>query len=502
MSFNLAAMFVEATRAQPLSPVLWAGDDRWDYQRLDTESIRFANGLLESGCSRGDVVAIQLPNVPEFLVAYFGTLRAGMVLLPLNPLLTATETAFLLGDACAVVLFAHELAVGAVLGAKEAGIPLVTIPVGIGHDGDDGRLFSDFLSDRDHGGADVAATAPEDTAVLLYTSGTTGKPKGAELTHFQLFMNCTASADVFEAKQDDVILLALPLFHVFGLSSLTNSAIRRGASLALVPRFEASAVLDVIERRRVSIVAGVPTMLHALLETPDRDRDLSSMRMALSGGSPIAPDVVTRFEERFAIPVLEGYGLTETASAVTFNRAAGRKPMSVGRPLWGTEMRVVDSDGNQLAPGADHVGELLVRGHSVMKGYLRRPAETAEVIQDGWFRTGDLGYVDDDGYYFVVDRIKDLIIRGGYNVYPREIEDVLYGHPDIREAAVIGSPDDRLGEEVVAVVALRNGSEISAEDVIGYCRQRLAAYKYPRVVRFVETLPKGPTNKILKSQLR
>ncbi|MGW0585753.1 AMP-binding enzyme, partial [Streptomyces sp. NPDC002920] len=197
-----------------------------------------------------------------------------------------------------------------------------------------------------------------------------------------------------------------------------------------------------------------------------------------------------------------GAGPRTWASAVTFNRAAGRKPMSVGQPLWGTEMRVVDNDGNRLPPGADHIGELLARGHSVMKGYLRRPAETAEVIRDGWFRTGDLGYVDDDGYYFVVDRIKDLIIRGGYNVYPREIEDVLYGHPDILEAAVIGTPDDRLGEEVVAVVALRDGSDISAEDVIGYCRQHLAAYKYPRVVRFVETLPKGPTNKILKSQLR
>jgi long-chain acyl-CoA synthetase len=268
-----------------------------------------------------------------------------------------------------------------------------------------------------------------------------------------------------------------------------------------VPRFDPAAVVDALERDKCSVIAGVPTMLQALAEQDLSGRDLSRLRVAVSGGASLPEDVLARFEASLGIRVLEGYGLTETASTTSFNRADDRRALSVGKPIWGVEMRIARAD-QPLPPGLDNVGEILIRGHNVMKGYLGKPAETESALGGGWLHTGDLGYQDEDGFYFIVDRSKDLVIRGGYNVYPREIEEVLFAHPAIAEAAVIGKPHDRLGEEVVGVVVRRVGSDLSEQDVIAYCKERLAAYKYPREIRFVAELPKGPTGKVLKSVLR
>jgi long-chain acyl-CoA synthetase len=269
-----------------------------------------------------------------------------------------------------------------------------------------------------------------------------------------------------------------------------------------VPRFEPGGVLDAIEAHKCTVIAGVPTMLHALAQLDVAGRDLAALRVAVSGGSSLPEDVMRTFEGKYGIEVLEGYGLSETGSTSSFNRPGDRKPLSVGKPIWGVQMRVADTGDRPLPAGRDQLGEIQIRGHNVMKGYRNRPEATASALSGGWLHTGDVGYRDEDGFYFIVDRTKDLVIRGGYNVYPREIEEVLFAHPGIREAAVIGKPDDRLGEEVVAVVVLNAGVSLDEQEIIAYCRERLAAYKYPREVRFRAELPKGPTGKILKTELR
>ncbi|MCU1672695.1 MAG: AMP-dependent synthetase and ligase, partial [Frankiales bacterium] len=335
-------------------------------------------------------------------------------------------------------------------------------------------------------------------------SGTTGKPKGAELTHFQLYMNCTVAGELFEFQETDIGVAVLPLFHVFGLSSVLNTSVRYGGTIVLIPRFELEPVVDAIEKHGCTIFSGVPTMYFGLLKMDTEGRDLSSLRVGVSGGAAIPGEVIKAFEEKFPnVVVLEGYGLSESASTTTFNvNAEQRKVLSIGKAIWGVEVRIVDEDEKELPPGEENVGEIVIRGHNIMKGYYKNPEATAEAFKGGWFHTGDLGYRDSDGFYFVVDRKKDLIIRGGYNVYPREIEEVLYGNPAIAEAAVIGKQDEKLGEEVVAVVTLKDGASTTPEEVIAYCKERLAAYKYPREVRIVDALPMGPTGKILKKELR
>jgi len=345
------------------------------------------------------------------------------------------------------------------------------------------------------------ATAPDDTAVILYTSGTTGRPKGAELTHFQLFMACTVGGETFGYRPDDVSLLVLPMFHVFGLSSTLNVAIRYGGSVVLVPRFSAEAVLDAMARHHATVLCGVPTMFGELLHAGTGDRDLSAFRVGVSGGASIPGEVLRAFEEKFpGVVILEGYGLSETVALATFNRsAADRRVLSIGRPMWGVQVRVVDDRDAELPPGPEHVGEIVIRGHNVMRGYYKNPEATAEALRGGWLHTGDLGHRDEDGFLFIVDRKKDLVIRGGFNVYPREIEEVLHQHPAVAEAAVIGVADERLGEEVVAVVSVR--TECGPQELVAFCKERLAAYKYPREVRILDELPKGPTGKILKREV-
>jgi long-chain acyl-CoA synthetase len=505
MSFNLATILTETALAAPKAPVSLAGGTAMTYRELDEQSGRFAAGLREAGLLPGQVVALQLPNVPQFLTAYFGALKAGLVVLPLNPLLMAPELEYHLTDSSAAILIGFDgIHAEASRACQATGVPLYLVGSGPASRSDGvrpvGELFS--TAPEHQPGGEVVPRAADDTAVLIYTSGTTGKPKGAELTHFQLYMNCTIAGGLFGARADDVVLAVLPFFHVFGLSSVINVFVRYGGCLSIVPRFAPAAALDTIESDRCTVLGGVPTMLHALAQQDITGRDLSALRVAVSGGASLPEDIMRTFEGKYGIPVLEGYGLSETAATCSFNRPDDRRVLSIGKPLWGVTMRVGDVADQPLPPGPEHVGEILIRGHNVMKGYLGRPEATASTLRGGWLHTGDLGYVDSDGFYFIVDRAKDLVIRGGYNVYPREIEEVLYAHPGILEAAVIGKPDERLGEEVVAVVVRRAGSEVNGEEVIAYCRERLAAYKYPREIRFMTELPKGPSGKILKAALR
>jgi long-chain acyl-CoA synthetase len=505
VSFNLATMLTETATATPDATAYTFMGAVTSYRELDEQSGRLAAGLLELGLMPGQVVAVQLPNLPQFPAAYFGALKAGLIVLPLNPLLKAPEIEYHLADAAAAIMIGfdsmHEEAAKA---CEQLSIPLYLVSFSQQNLPEGTRPLADLMTAAplSEPGGDVRPGSSDDTAVLIYTSGTTGKPKGAELSHFQLYMNCTISGQLFGARPDDVTLAVLPFFHVFGLSSVLNVSVRYGGALSIVPRFDPAAVVDALERDGCSVIAGVPTMLQALAEQNLSGRDLSRLRVAVSGGASLPENVLASFETALGIRVLEGYGLSETASTTSFNRADDRRALSVGKPIWGVKMRIADDDDRPLPPGRDNVGEILIRGHNVMKGYLGKPEATESALRGGWLHTGDLGYQDDDGFYFIVDRSKDLVIRGGYNVYPREIEEVLFAHPAIAEAAVIGKPHDRLGEEVVAVVVRRAGSDLTEQDVVTYCKERVAAYKYPREVRFVAELPKGPTGKVLKNVLR
>jgi long-chain acyl-CoA synthetase len=504
MSLNLAIILRESAAAHPDKvAVRFEGLDL-SYRQIDELSNQVAEQLHRAGIGRDDAVGLMLPNVPQFVIAYFGILKAGARVVPMNVLLKAPEVAHYLSDSDAKAFIAWiDVAAEAVRGAAGsavqttwvAGLPGQEVPAGT-------HPFDELL--RGDPRFEFVNTAADDVAVLLYTSGTTGRPKGAELTHFQLFQNCDIAGRLFGVRDDDVVVAVLPLFHVFGLSSVMNVAVRYGGTMTLVPRFDPAKVLEVVQRDRATIFSGVPTMFHALLHHPKvDDYDHSSLRVCNSGGASIPGEVLRGFEEKFGVVILEGYGLSETASAACFNRSVEeRRVLSIGKPIYGVEVRVVDEDGKELAAGSDNVGEIVIRGHNVMKGYYKNPEATAEAFKGGWFHTGDMGYRDDEGFFFIVDRKKELIIRGGYNVYPREVEEVLYAHPAVAEAAVIGVPDQRLGEEVAAIVVLRPGAQASEQEIIDWTRERVAAYKHPRSVRFVDALPKGPTGKVLKKELK
>jgi long-chain acyl-CoA synthetase len=505
MSFNLATILRESATQHPDKPLCHIHDLTFSYAQVDEISGRLATSLLGLGLQRGDKVAVQLPNLPQFLFTYFGILKAGLVMVPLNPLLRAPEVQYHLEDSEAKVLVTFEMfAEEAVRGAAQVdGLQTFVVNMPGNDQRPEGTRHYDelyFAEDT----REIEPTDADDTAVLLYTSGTTGKPKGAELTHFNLYMNCTVAGELFAFQEDDIGVAVLPLFHVFGLSSVLNVNVRYGGTIVLIPRFELEPVVEAIEKHRCTIFSGVPTMYFGLLQMDTSGKDLSSLRVGVSGGAAIPGEVIKAFEEKFpGCVVLEGYGLSESTSTTTFNVSAQeRKVLSIGKPIWGVQVRIVDDEDKELPRGEEHVGEIVIRGHNIMKGYYNKPEATAEAFRGGWFHTGDLAYMDEDGYTFIVDRKKDLVIRGGYNVYPREVEEVLFAHPGIAEAAVIGRPDDKLGEEVVAIVAAKPGADLDPDEVIAYCKERLAAYKYPREVRVVPELPKGPTGKILKKELR
>ena len=435
------------------------------YAQLHAMAAAVAGALRANGIQPGDRVAIILPNVPAFPVVYWGILLAGGIVVPMNPLLKAGEIDYFFTDSGAKIAFVWpDFVPEATKGAQNSGTQIIEC-------GPMGPVAGSF-----EGGdpiTDPHERADDDTAIILYTSGTTGRPKGAELTHS----------------------------NIHGLVVGLNAATIAGASLALIPRFDPAAAIEVIEKERVTIMQGVPTMYAAILNHPASDgMDASSLRTCASGGSAMPLEVMRSFEEKFGCVILEGYGLSETSPVASFNMPTmERKPGTIGVAIPGCEMRCVDLDGNEVPVG--EVGEIAIRGDNVMKGYWNKPEATAEAIPDGWFRTGDLATMDSEGYFTIVDRKKDMILRGGMNVYPREVEECIYEHPDVLEVAVVGIPDELYGEQVGAAVALREGSTATPQDIIDFAKERIAAYKYPRTVWVVPELPKGPTGKILRREV-
>ncbi len=493
MGTNLASIVGASAARDAAAPAVRLGEQALSYGELDDGSARVATLLRERGLRPGDRVGVMLPNVLEFPLAYYGVLRAGGVVVPMNVLLKRREIAFYLADSGAKLLLAwHGFADEAREGAADAGAELVAV---------EPRAFAATLAAAEPM-PDLVDTDAEDTAVILYTSGTTGKPKGAELSHRNLDENSEiVSRTTCLVEAGDVVLGALPLFHSFGQTVAMNGSLRRGACLTLVPKFDPGAALATIDRDRVTHFYGVPTMFGALLHHPEREQfDTSSLRICITGGASMPVEVLHGFEDAFGAELLEGYGLSETSPTASSGFPGKlRKPGSIGTPIEKVEMRIVDEEGEEVPTG--EVGEIVIRGHNIMKGYWGRPEATEEAMRGGWFHSGDMGREDEDGYFYVVDRKKDMIIRGGYNVYPREVEELLYEHPAVREAAVVGVPHPEWGEEVGAAVVLEPGAEASAEEISAWVRERIAAYKYPRVVWFLDELPKGPTGKIVKREV-
>ena len=486
---NLAQNLLDTAAKEGPHPALRMNEEALSYDEFRVAALRVAAGLQARGVEPGNRVGMVLPNVLSFPVVFYGALLAGAAVVPMNPLLKAREIEYYLTDSGARLIVAGAQSEGpAAEAAAGVGVDSVAVDLALPRE-----LMADEPLDA------LVERADDDTAVILYTSGTTGQPKGAELTHAGLNSNArTTQETLLEGTPDDVIMGCLPLFHVFGLTCSLNAGVLAGSSLTLIPRFDGGKALSVVERDGVTVFQGVPTMFSAMLHQPDAaDRDMSSLRLCVSGGSAMPVEVLRSFEETFGCIVLEGYGLSETSPVASFNHPhAERKPGSIGTPIRGVELRLVDDEGNDTPAG--EVGEIAIRGENVMKGYWNRPEDTAKAIPDGWFRSGDLARVDDEGYYFIVDRKKEMIIRGGYNVYPREIEEALYEHPAVAEAACIGIKHPDLGEEVAAAVALKPGASAEVGELQAFVKERVAAYKYPRHLWLVDSLPKGPTGKILR----
>ncbi len=493
MGLNLASLLTESAARAPQAPAIRLGGGELTYGQLDELSARLAALLRAKGFEPGDRVGVMLPNVPQFPVAYYGVLRAGGIVVPMNVLLKRREIDFYLEDSGAELLLAwHGFAEEARAGAADAGAELVEV---------EPESFAALLAEHEPAPG-LAETGEQDTAVILYTSGTTGKPKGAELTHLNLFRNADVSSrTTCEIAAGDVVLGALPLFHSFGQTVGMNASLMVGACLTLVPKFDPGEALATMQRDRVTHFYGVPTMFGALLHHPERESyDTSTLRTCITGGASMPVEVLRGFEDAFGAVVLEGYGLSETSPVACSNHPdRERKAGSIGTPIEGVEMQLVDENDEPVGEG--EVGEVVIRGHNIMKGYWQRPEASAEAMRGGWFHSGDMARTDEDGYFYIVDRKKDMIIRGGYNVYPREVEEVLFEHPAIREAAVVGVPHDEWGEEIGAAVVLHDGEELGPDQVSAYVKERIAAYKYPRVVWFLDDLPKGPTGKILKREI-
>jgi long-chain acyl-CoA synthetase len=493
MGTNLATIVTASAARDADAPAVRLGGETLTYGDLDDRSARLATLLREHGLERGDRVGVMLPNVLEFPVVYYGVLRAGGIAVPMNVLLKRREIEFYLGDSGAKLLLAwHGFAEEARAGAADAGAELIEV---------EPESFAATLGALEPS-TEVVDTDAEDTAVILYTSGTTGKPKGAELSHRNLDENSEIiSRTTLRIGPDDVVLGALPLFHTFGQTVAMNASMRVGAVLTLVPKFDPGEALATIARDGVTHFYGVPTMYGALLHHPDREQfDTSTLRLCKTGGASMPVEVLHGFEEAFGTELIEGYGLSETSPVASSGHPNQvRKPGSIGTPIEKVEMRIVDEEGKEVPQG--DVGEIVIRGHNIMKGYWDKPDATAEAIRDGWFHSGDMGREDEDGFFYVVDRKKDMIIRGGYNVYPREVEELLYEHPAIREAAVLAVPHPEWGEEVGAAVVLEPGAEADPAEISAFVRERIAAYKYPRVVWFLDELPKGPTGKIVKREI-
>ena len=504
MALSIASILAESAVRHADRTAVVFGDLRLTYAQLWGHALQWAAVLREKGIDRGDRVALLLPNTPHFPLAYFGALALGAVAVPVHALLKAEEIQYVLEDsgAKALVCAAPLLGEGA-KGAELAGVPVLAVTDG--GDASHDRLDTWALSATPIEA--MVMTQPDDTAVILYTSGTTGQPKGAETSHLNVMMNVVASAmHTFDIGPADVVLGCLPLFHTFGQTCCMNTAFYVGASVVMLPRFDATQALELLDKEQCTIFMGVPTMYIGLLEAAKTSQVRPKLKSALSGGAALPVPVLERFAEVFGTNVLEGYGLTETSAVATFNHSGSPpKPGTVGKQIWGVEVEVAKAELDErieLLPTGE-LGEVVVRGHNVFKGYLNRPEATAAAIVDGWFRTGDLGTKDADGYVSIVDRKKDIVIRGGYNISPREVEEALLRHGTVAQVAVIGLPDPQYGEEVCAVVVKDPAAgEVTEEELSAWAKTKLAAYKYPRRVIFTDALPSGPSGKILKRELR
>lgn len=514
---NLSQILTESAARYPDRTAIVLGDQRMSYAQLDAASNQVANLLIERGIEPGDKVALSSPNVPQFTIAYYGILKAGATVVPLNVLLKERGVAYHLADSDAKAYIAFEgtpeLPIGtaawsgfqATAGCTE----FLLIETGALSWGPDERpeLFSAAVTGQPTAFR-VVARSQDDTAVILYTSGTTGQPKGAELRHENMRANAFVSEHIVgaDAERPDTYLAVLPLFHAFGQTMIQNGALAFGGTIVMLPRFEARTALQVMLDHEVTFFAGVPTMywglLGALDETVDVARLAAKLRIAVAGGSALPLEIHKNFKSRFGVTILEGYGLAETSPVASF-ASYGEEPRvgSIGVPIPGVEMKLIDDDWSDVKDGPDEIGELAIKGNNVMKGYFQRPEATEWAIKGGWFRTGDLARRDEDGFYYIVDRSKDMMIRGGFNVYPREVEEVLMQHPAISLVAVIGVPDDSHGEEIKAVVVKPANDPTSEDDLVAWSKEQMAAYKYPRIIQFVDALPLTSTGKILKREL-
>ncbi|MCL2744363.1 MAG: long-chain fatty acid--CoA ligase [Planctomycetaceae bacterium] len=520
MSLNLASGLSDSAALYPSHTAVICDNRRYTFAELDRWAAKIAEILRSQGMRRGDKVMLLAPNVPEFTAAYYAVLRLGGVVVPINTLLLPREIADLLEHSDSRFFIAwHALAEKAVaafemldscqslffIGASRTELPeRILAHYALGPLHAPNKFVMDELYDAVPGTCDYEQTSPDDTAVILYTSGTTGKSKGVELSHFNIFSNALYTKEkALLINHNSVTIAVLPLFHTFGQTAIQNASVIAGATIVMVSQFEPKKTLNEISKHQVTCIAAVPTMYNLMISARRRQSyDTSSLKVAVSGGASLPVAIYEEFEKLFGFKMIEGYGLSETSPivCVTSADAEVNKPGSIGPELFGTQARIMRDDGTFA--DADETGELVVRGHNVMHGYYKDPSATQAAFIRGWLKTGDIARMDKDGYFYIVDRKKDVIIRAGMNIYPREIEDVLYHHPAVKEAAVVGIPDETLSENVLACVVLVEGAEITAMELQRYCREHLAVYKCPKQIDFMESLPKNSTGKILKRELK
>ena len=513
---NLSVLLEDSARKHPTRDAVVFGETRLNYAQVNGAANQVANLLVSRGIKPGDKVALSCPNLPFFPIVYYGILKAGGVVVPLNVLLKGREIAYHLGDSEAKAYFCFQGTADLPMGTEgHAGFEqadgcehffmITADPAGASPV--DGTETMGAAMSQQSPVFESVLTDETDSAVILYTSGTTGQPKGAELSHSNLVLNALESTRMLGADPaGERHLVTLPLFHSFGSTVQMNAGFSSASTLVLLPRFDAEAAVKLLEAEGITFFAGVPTMYWGLLGAledsgVDVDKIAASLRIACAGGASLPVEIIKEFKARFKVDIYEGYGLSETSPVATFNQKdRPAKPGSIGYPIWGVDVKLIDADWNTVE-GADEVGEIAIRGHNIMKGYYNRPDATAEVMKDGWFRSGDLARRDEDGYYYIVDRAKDMIIRGGFNVYPREIEEVLMTHEGVSLAAVLGVPHESHGEEIKAYVIKAPGASLTEDELVAWCKEQMASYKYPRMVEFRDELPMTATGKILKREL-
>lgn len=511
---NLANSLEDSARRFPNKEAIIFGDTKLTFKALNDLSCKIANGLKALGIQKGDKIALSCPNLPYFPAIYYGILKIGGVVVPLSILLKKDEVSYHLKDSEAKAIFCFEgndalpMGIEAYEGFKQVDTctnfititanPTANTPF------ENTITLGAFISQQATDFSTIRLSA-EASAVIIYTSGTTGRPKGAELSHSNLLWNTNICGQIFQFTTDDITLSVLPLFHVFGQVCLMNASIMYGITNAFLVRFDAQQVIDLMLKENVTVFAGVPTMYWSFINHKTKitevDKIKEKLRLCISGGASLPVEVLKDFGAKYKVPILEGYGMSEGSPVVTFNSLNGkRKPGSIGKPIWGVEVKLANEDDNEVPTGEK--GQLLYRGHNVMKGYYNRPEENAKTLKGGWLHSGDIAVKDEEGYYYIVDRTKDMIIRGGLNVYPREVEEILMQHEAVSLIAIIGIPDEKFGEEIKAYIVLNENVSITEADLIGWTKTKIAAYKYPRHIEFLDALPMSATGKILKKELR